>query len=306
MKSALHSTAWDLTRFRVPAIRHLAWMCQASQLSDSPLAFDLRSQLPRGTLEMLQGWDAMPATAPAALLEPAHPRLGYYFERLYECLLRDLLGWQVLARNLPIRSQTRTLGELDFILRNPHTGSVEHHEIAVKFYLGYVEPSDNEDPTQVHWYGPNAVDRLDLKTVRMLEHQSQRTLLAESIAALDLLGIEAPVKPRIFMPGYLFYSEANSVTPPVGVPQDHQRGRWAYLEAVRAMDTTCWVHLRKPHWLGPWVQSATPDPHDALATLEQIALTHTPRLFASMQWDASTALWMEQERLFIVPAKWPY
>jgi hypothetical protein len=72
------------------------------------------------------------------------------------------------------------------------------------------------------------------------------------------------------------------------------------------MDTTCWVHLRKPHWLGPWVQSATPDPHDVLATLEQIELMETPRLFASMQWDASVELWKEQERLFIVPAKWPY
>lgn len=306
MKSDLHSTAWDLTRFTVPAIRHLAWMCQAAQLSDSPLAFDLRSQLPLGTLETLQGWDAMPETAPAALLEPAHRRLGYYFERLYECLLRDLLGWEVLARNLPIRSQVRTLGELDFILRNPHTGSVEHHEIAVKFYLGYIEQSDTEDPAQVRWYGPNAVDRLDLKTARMLEHQSQRTLLAESVAALDLLGIEAPVKPRIFMPGYLFYPDGHGVPLPVGVPHDHQRGRWAYLESAGAMDTTCWVHLRKPHWLGPWVQSATPDPHDVLATLEQIALMETPRLFASMQWDASVELWKEQERLFIVPAKWPY
>jgi hypothetical protein len=306
MKTDIYLTAWDLKQFRVPAIRHLAWMCQTAQLSDSPLAFDLRSELALGTLETLQGWDSMPDTAPAALLEPAHRRLGYYFERLYECLLCDLLGWEVLARNVPIRGLTRTLGELDFILRNPHTGSVEHHEIAVKFYLGHMDPSDNDAPPQVRWYGPNAVDRLDLKTSRMLEQQSQRTLLAESVAALDLLGIEAPVKLRIFMPGYLFYSEANSVTPPVGVPQDHQRGRWAYLESVRAMDTTCWVHLRKPHWLGPWVQSATPDPHDALATLEQIALTQTPRLFASMQWDASTALWLEQERLFIVPAKWPY
>ena len=305
MKSALHSTAWDLTRFRVPAIRHLAWMCQAAQLSDSPLAFDLRSQLPLGTLETLQGWDAMPATAPAALLEPAHPRLGYYFERLYECLLRDLLGWQVLARNLPIRNQIRTLGELDFILRNPHTGSVEHHEIAVKFYLGYVEPSDNEDPTKVHWYGPNAVDRLDLKTARMLEHQSQRTLLAESVAALDLLGVEESVKPRIFMPGYLFYSEANSVTLPVGVPQDHQRGRWAYLEAVRAMDTTCWVHLRKPHWLGPWVQPGAPDALLRQAALAEIRDAATPRLFARLRQDPMSGLWCEAQRIFVMPTGWP-
>lgn len=300
-----HSLAWDLTRFRLPAIRHLAWMCHAAQLSDSPLVFDLCSQLPADTLETLQRWDAMPATAPAALLEPAQPRLGYYFERLYECLLSDILGWEVLARNLPIRNLARTLGELDFIVRNPLTGSVEHHEIAVKFYLGHVAQSKNGAGAPVRWYGPNAVDRLDLKTARMVEHQSQRTRLHESVTALGLLGIDAPLIPRIFMPGYLFYPRQPGVVSPAGVPDDHQRGCWAYLDAARGMDTARWVHLRKPHWLGPWVQIAEPDPADALAVLEQIATTGTPRLFASMQWDAHSGLWKETERFFIVPAKWP-
>ncbi len=294
----------DPTRFCLPALRHLAWMCGTAQLTDSSLAFDLRGQLPCGTIERLLRWEAMPGTAPAAVTEPAHPRLGYYFERLYECLLTDILGWEVLVRNLPVRSQQRTLGELDFVVRNPVTGAIEHHEIAIKFYLGHTVGS-----TPVLWYGPNAVDRLDLKTARMLDHQSQRSLLPESVAALYELGIERPLRSRVFMPGYLFYPTGNAcataVPPPKHVPSDHPRGSWMYLDALGNTDVSCWVHLRKPHWLGPWIQDGEPDPAQAQAALEQVAVTQTPRLFARMSWDAAAGLWKEAERCFVVPARWP-
>lgn len=300
MNSDLCSAVPDPACFRMLAIRHLAWMCQVPQLTDSPLAFDLRPWLPAGTGALLHGWERMPHSAPAGLLEPAQPRLGYYFERLYACLLTDILGWEVLARNLPIRNSERTLGELDFVVRNPQTQAVEHHEIAIKFYLGY--PGEG---MTTRWYGPNAVDRLDLKTARMLDHQCQRAQLAESAAALDALGIGVPVESRLFMPGYLFHPMHSQLTEPAGVPSDHQRGRWTYLETARRMDTCCWVHLRKPHWLGPWVQSVPPDPAVTQAALDQIAATDTPRLFANMQREASTGLWKEAERLFVVPASWP-
>ncbi|GGD07785.1 DUF1853 family protein [Halopseudomonas salina] len=307
MKSDSYSPI-DPTGFRIPAIRHLAWMCGAAQLTDSPLAFDLRAQLPAGTMQKLLSWEAMPDTAPAMLTQPAQPRLGYYFERLYACLLTDVLGWEVMARNLPIRNQERTLGELDFVVRNPATGAIEHHEIAIKFYLGYI-PDLELNMDQVRWYGPNAVDRLDLKTARMLDHQSQRSLLPESVMALAELGIEPPVRSRVFMPGYLFYPLATdcakAVSPPCHVPSDHQRGTWMYLDAVSSKDISRWVQLRKPHWLGPWLQSDEPDPAEAQAALEQIALTQTPRLFARMYWDETARLWQEAERCFVVPARWP-
>lgn len=290
----------DPSSFRLPAIRHLAWMCRAAQLTDSPLAFDLQPWLPAGTNELLRGWEREPETAPAALLGPAEPRLGYYFERLYACLLSDVLGWEVLARNLPIRNQERTLGELDFVVRNPKTDRVEHHEIAIKFYLGY--PRTGAD---VRWYGPNAVDRLDLKTSRMLEHQCLRTELVESAAALAALGIDAPVTSRLFMPGYLFYPIHSPLPAPAGVPNNHQKGQWVDLAAARDMDTACWVHLRKPHWLGPWLQPEPPEASVALVTLEQVAATDTPRLFAQMRRDTATGCWQESERFFVVPPSWP-
>src|SRR5690554_7458300 len=98
---------------------------------------------------------------PARLAQPAERRLGHYFERLYEVLLKDLLGWELLLKNQQIKADNRTIGELDFVVRNRQTGCLEHHEIAIKYYLGV-----NEDETGTRWYGPNAKDR-DRKSTRL-------------------------------------------------------------------------------------------------------------------------------------------
>ncbi|WP_341937373.1 DUF1853 family protein [Marinimicrobium sp. C2-29] len=289
----------DLTRYRVAAVRHLAWMCHAPSLVRDPSVFPLADYLPTHARAMLHHWDQYPLEGPPVLTDPPHPRLGLYFEQLYRCLITDLLGWELLANNLQIAGAERTLGELDLVVRNPHTGTAEHHELAVKFYLGY-------GPAQTpRWYGPNARDRLDLKTRRLLEHQSQMTRRPETAAALHALGIDAPLKARLFMPGYLFYPHDADFPAPAQAPDDHQRGTWCYLETARALDTGHWVHLRKPHWLGPWVQPEAPDATEAENALDSVEATGTPRLLARLEQDPSNGQWIEAERIFVVPPHWP-
>lgn len=245
------NTATDfhsLIRFRTPAIRHLAWMLRAPNLLISSRAF----QLPEGPqlLAQLEQWDRAPQTAPAALTQPPEKRLGQYFERLYACLMTDLLGWDVLGHNLPVRNNERTLGELDFVLRHPQTGQVEHHEVAVKFYLGHPAP-DTEEPL---WYGPNARDRLDIKTEHLLRHQSRMIERPETRTALERAGIEPPTITRLFMPGYLFYPHHRSWSAPTNVPPDHWRGQWRYHHTLKKSETHHWVALHKPHCLHPGAQ----------------------------------------------------
>ncbi|WP_027330406.1 DUF1853 family protein [Marinimicrobium agarilyticum] len=288
-----------LTRLRTPAIRHLAWMLRAPNLltSAQTIQFPDRPQL----LTRLEQWDRVPETAPAVLTQPPETRLGQYFERLYACLMTDLLGWELLGRNLPVRRDGRTLGELDFVLRHPQTGHVEHHEIAVKFYLGH--PS--AETGKPLWYGPNAKDRLDIKTDHMLGHQSRMTERPETRAALVSAGIEPPQITRLFMPGYLFYPHHRHWPAPTRVPSDHWRGQWRYHHALTESETRYWVPLRKPHWLGPWVQEETPRHVDTLATLQAVSEQGRPRLFAAMAFDAEHSIWVETERTFIVPSEWP-
>ena len=103
-------------QYHVPAVRHLAWMCRAPQLISSPMGFNPENILPDDTEERLKAWDRAPQHGPEVLTEEPARRLGHYFERLYECLMRDLLGWEILLKNQPVRNNGITLGELDLSL----------------------------------------------------------------------------------------------------------------------------------------------------------------------------------------------
>ena len=98
--------------FRTPAVRHLAWLCGAPQLITSAVEFDPGNYLPADVSDRLAAWDRRPDSGPDVLTAPPARRLGHYFERLYETMLRDLLGWEILLKNQPVRRNGITLGEL--------------------------------------------------------------------------------------------------------------------------------------------------------------------------------------------------
>lgn len=297
-------------QYKLPAVRHLAWMCHAPGLIGPPAGFDLAQHLPDGLDEQLRVWDQSPQDGPAVLTETPARRLGHYFERLYECLMQDLLGWEVLVKNQPVRRGGLTLGELDFIVRNPADHMVEHHEIAVKFYLGYQE-SGQAKPL---WYGPNSKDRLDLKTARLRCHQSRLTEKPETLALLHTLDIPPPARTRIFMPGYLFYPADPQVPSPGDVPPDHLQGEWLYIDDLDRMNRERlsedavekhWIPLIKPHWLGPWRQQGPPDRHVTGEALETVRSSGIPRLFAVLEPTDGQNVWQEHQRVFVVPGNWP-
>ena len=89
------------------------------------------------------------------------------------------------------------------------------------------------------------------------------------------------------------------------MPVDHARGSWAYLDDALLMDLSDWVPLRKPHWLGPWVQPGAPDALLRQAALAEIRDAATPRLFARLRQDPMSGLWCEAQRIFVMPTGWP-
>ena len=285
--------------FQTPAVRHLAWLCCAPQLLEAPVSFYPPQWLPDDYLERLQHWDQQPEAMPARLAQPAERRLGHYFERLYEVLLKELLGWELLLKNQQIKADNRTIGELDFVVRNRQTGCLEHHEIAIKYYLGV-----NEDETGTRWYGPNAKDRLDLKAHRILSHQSPMAQRVEARALLAELGISEAITPKVFMPGYLFYP-GDRVELPDYVPTEHLQGRWCYARELENSGLTGWVPLKKPHWIGPWRQSEQPDVRAAREALEFVEAKGVPVLFARVEWQPGLGCWVERGRWFVVPGEWP-
>lgn len=290
----------SLLAFRHPTVRHLAWLCSAPQLICASASFQPTNYLPEDYLARLLAWDQNLQAAPQLLREPPQRRLGFYFERLYEVMLTDLLGWQILLKNAQIQSNGHTLGELDFVVHNTTDNRIEHHEIAIKYYLGVPNGGDT-----ALWYGPNARDRLDLKSDRLINHQSTRTRQPETQALLSKHGISGPLTARIFMPGYLFYPLADAMESPPETPGDHLRGWWDYADNLSDTDTSSWVQLHKPHWVGPWRQDTLPANQDASQEIALINRDRIPRLFSELVPDGQSDGWVEQRRVFVVPSSWP-
>lgn len=292
-------------------LRHLAWLCTAPSLlappeqgatglARLPQVFRPGDYLPADWRERLTRLAAR-TDCVVALEAAAGRRLGHYFETLYACLLQEVLGWDVLARNLPVREGGRTLGELDFLVRNPVSGEVEHHEIAIKFYLGY--RAEGQGPAR--WYGPNSRDRLDLKAGRLLEHQARLSELPATRMSLAGRGLPQPVCARVWMPGYLFYPREQVLTSPAGVAADHLRGHWARASSVTSGAMAHVVPLAKPHWIGPWQQAEAPDTGRAQELAKHIAAGGQPRLFACLRQEPGDGSWREESRFFLVPDHWP-
>ncbi|WP_404361693.1 DUF1853 family protein [Marinobacter sp.] len=294
---------YSRTRFwQTPEVRHLAWLCEAPSLVQAPNVFHLSGELPGNLPEKLLELDRNPAPLLHLFGKTSPVRLGQYFETLYGFLLTHILGWEVLLRNAPIRDKARrTLGELDFIVRNPATGRLQHHEVAVKFYLGV------GGDAETLWYGPNAHDRLDLKTRRILDHQATMTDRPETRRLLAEFGFAGEIDAFILMPGYLFYPDTPAPSPdiPCWVNPDHQKGRWIRWRELCQVDTSSWTHLQKPHWLGPYQSAGPPDTQATCSALEEVRGSGTPRLFARMAPWKDGAGFGEIQRYFVVPDSWP-
>ncbi|MGF1764371.1 DUF1853 family protein [Aliivibrio kagoshimensis] len=118
-------------------------------------------------------------------------RLGFYYQWLWKQVIEQSAHYDLIAEEVQINHEGRTIGAIDFILREHATQQLEHWEIAVKFYLFY----------QGQWLGPNNSDRLDLKIDKMLNHQ---LTLTSSDAFIAQTCYTEAIKPKMLVQGRLY------------------------------------------------------------------------------------------------------
>ncbi|GGX78282.1 hypothetical protein GCM10007160_01890 [Litchfieldella qijiaojingensis] len=250
---------WE--RYRHPLIRDLAWLIAAPDVLETP-GF-ARPDLKELGLEggRLAAWlDALeraPHTLTARIGASRRGRLGHYHERLWQFLLSEAPGTHLVAHNLPIVEDKRTLGELDLIYRNGSTPEPIHLEVAIKFYLGLVE-GPGEATSQARWIGPGCADSLAIKYQHLQRHQLPLANSPQAQRQLaDMLGeADARVSQRLALPGILFYPWRHDMPPPRGARANHLRGEWLTWQEWPALRRqlpagTQGIVLRKPHWLAP-------------------------------------------------------
>ncbi len=149
-------------------------------------------------------------------------KLGHLFEDALASLIAPSQRIELLERNLQLRDESlRTLGEIDFLLRDEKQRGLIHLELATKFYLAVATPDGIVLP------GPDARDNYHRKLARLREHQLQLT--NKSRSCLPLRYLNSPIEPQQLIFGCLFdHIDAAETFKPQFASDNCRRGRWLH------------------------------------------------------------------------------
>lgn len=306
-------TAIDV--YQTQSVRDLAWSCFAPPLlrverlgqTQPPVIGDAAFSLTAERSQWLRALDRDPAPLLHHLNARKSSRLGLYFEALWHFFLAQDTRVDLLAHNLPVRDNGRTLGEFDCIYfchtRQRHI----HLELAVKYFLGIAGGvAGSVAGGEARWYGPNSQDRLDLKLSHMLDHQIRLGQAPQAKTALAELGVTA-LDREIALHGYLF-QPAEALPAPAGVAPDYRFGRWVargeLTKFLQSLPTHRYLVLPRLRWLAPVALQAGDEPLQAAQLSSAVSLQpqrgFRPRLVAVLDEQGC-----ETTRFFIVPDHWP-
>ena len=128
--------------------------------------------------------------------------LGKQAEACFEYLLKNSKNYQLLAANIQIQGETKTLGELDYLVFDTETKKTLHIELACKFYLF----DDSLGPNyNAKWIGPNRKDTLQEKLDKVKEKQFPLLYAPETAVALKELHLDIPeVEQQVCIKSFLF------------------------------------------------------------------------------------------------------
>ncbi|MDQ8197377.1 DUF1853 family protein [Pelagicoccus enzymogenes] len=186
-------------------------------------------------------------------------KLGHLYEDALEALIRGSDRYELLAKNLQVEgSDGRTLGELDFLLKELYSGEVWHLELAVKFYL-----SVEDENGRIRFPGPdprdnwiNKLQKMRSRQLRICERPETQGLLFDRFGIRKLTTCQ-----RIY--GILFdWMGSGCESSPPAVRRNCRRGRWLRVKewedfyaadaAVRIVPKCLWPVVPDEALLAAW------------------------------------------------------
>ena len=306
----------SLTHYKNPQVRDLAWACFSPTLFHSEKLSDNGQNLANCALGLTPAryaWLEQLDMQPGALLDHLallhNGRLGLYFESLWHFFLHQDKDVDLLAHNLPIRDEGRTLGEFDCLYYCRQRQRHVHLELAVKYYLSHrTITTDQSTSRWSEWLGATGTDNLDRKIKHLTQHQiglGDRPLAKRQ---LEQLGITSLLK-EVEIKGYLFQSQDVPLPTPYAYNQQNTVSHWLSVDSLEAHLSTSpgarYKILPKREWLAPSRLEPLEDKVLGVGELTQVLREHfqnlgRPQLVA--QFDASD---IETQRLFITGPSWP-
>ncbi|MGX9417262.1 DUF1853 family protein [Vibrio sp. WJH972] len=165
-------------------------------------------------------------------------RLGFVYQHICSELFQSSQHHELLAEEIQINDNKRTLGAIDFIINDPFSG-YQHWEVAIKFYLFH----------NGYWYGPNAHDRLDKKLNHMLKHQLS---MSQNPSFVQQYPNWHPIMPKVLLQGRLYINPFLDQTIPTKcldyeLESSQINGFWCYQSQLELVESPLFK-LEKPYW----------------------------------------------------------
>jgi len=287
-------------------LRRIHWAIFSPSLLSYPFSTDYIRDEAHGesVLSLLKELDSEPKLVDEHFAQLGKMPMGKYFEQLLFFILEQDERFEVLLKNHQLLKGKQTIGEIDLILKDTITGTIEHWEIALKYYL---QSKCSEDHDIM--LGPNAIDNLAKKMKKLTEHQLPLT------ADLGDFGISdsSIVQNKLLLKGQFFYHLSHHGLCnifPKHVNPDHEKGWWCYLSEVeKATDENLkWTTIWKPNWIGNDIEHH----HNNLLEyneLHQSLKQHFQNEIHSVLCvglQRKNGYWIERTRGFVVNNDWPH
>ena len=306
----------NIAKFKHQAVRDLAWSCFGPDLiahfnHTDVSCCDLLLTKPRAS--WLRRLDDDPSKLMKFLKQQRSPRLGIYFEALWQFFISEDPELELIASNQPLQRRGKTLGEFDIVYRNKKRKQVYHLELAIKFYLDSL-PGKSEAAPLSRWLGPNGNDSLVNKINRLLNHQIMLSDTDEAKHWLASKGVRN-IQKQIALKGQLFSHFSTSARPCRSnqLASNHSHYQWLRLSEVPYILNlhNHWLILEKPFWISPVTvynedSSATeiyPADKLLLKLQDYFQQQQRPVLLCALQF--TNEAYREAKRCFVCNDNWP-
>ncbi len=149
--------------------------------------------------------------------------------------------YELLGHSIQKIDGRKTVGELDFVLRNTATAEIEHWEVALKYYLA------EGDFSLPYWYGLNRSDTLS----RKLNHFTQKQFQFEDALGQNIQRRFCILKGQLYLPEFSLRSPL-----PDWVNPARRIGHWGqYIPS----GSEHYYRLQRHEWICPQEFSSSED-----------------------------------------------
>ncbi|MFT4543664.1 MAG: hypothetical protein ACI9UR_001950 [Bacteroidia bacterium] len=283
-------------------LRRIEWAISSPDLMDYPFCANyFRDATHKDSVsKLLAELDAKSEAVHAHFNGLRHMPMGKYFEQLLLFILDKDPRFEVLLANHQIIEDKTTIGELDIILKDLQSNTVQHWEICLKYYL-------QSQPTteQQMMLGPGAKDNMDRKVRKLIDHQIK---LSQHPSIKYLIGTEN-IESKLFMKGQLFYHLGQKEVIALDANPRSETGYWCFHSGLKTMLSKKHKYLiiNKPNW----IEKQLLESDSELDSLSEI--TNKINIYFNTQSKALLLVglsetpngWEEQTRGFIVADGWP-